>query len=350
MRWDAQKEGDAEHRGELPLSLPGLVRTVTTPEFAGVTFHEVRSRSALNRVPGPSRLPFTWTINPYRGCSHACVYCFARRTHTYLDLDAGDDFDRQVIVKTNVVEVLTAELRRPSWNREPVALGTNTDPYQRAEGRYGLMPGVIGALAGSGTPFSILTKGTLMRRDLPLLAAVSRDVSVGLGVSIAVYDEALHRSVEPGAPGFRGRLDLVRAVRDAGLECGVMVAPVLPHLTDTEEHLEEAISQVAAAGASGATVFALHLRPGAREWFLSWLERERPDLVPVYRRLYARGTEASRTYRRWLEGRVRPILRRHGLGGAGMGVRETPRAGAPPPGPPAPAAPAPAAREQLTLL
>ena len=342
MRWDSQKHADAAARGELPLAVPGLVRTVTTPEFAGVSFHEVRSRSALNKVPGASRMPFTWTVNPYRGCSHACVYCFARRTHTYLDLDVGEDFDRQIVVKTNVVEVLEAELRRPSWQREPVALGTNTDPYQRAEGRYGLMPGIVAALAGSGTPLSILTKGTLLRRDLPLLVEASRDVPVGLGVSVAIYDQALHRSIEPGAPGPRGRLDLVRAIREAGLPCGVMLAPVLPHLTDSEEHLESALAQIAEAGASGVTVLALHLRPGAREWFFTWLERERPDLVPAYRSLYARGSEASKSYRQWLAQRAKPILAKHGLGGVGMGVRRVPRPSAPPPQPPV--------REQLTLL
>jgi DNA repair photolyase len=341
MRWDGQKFAGGDTGDVLPLSVPGLVRSVTTPEFAGVTFHEVRSRSALNKVPGVSRMPFTWTINPYRGCSHACVYCFARRTHTYLDLDVGDDFDRQVVVKTNVVEVLAAELRRPSWQREPVALGTNTDPYQRAEGRYRLMPGIVRALAASGTPLSILTQRTLLRRDLPLLGAAARDVPVGLGVSIAIYDQPLHRSLEPGAPGPRGRLDLVRAVRDAGFDCGVMLAPVLPHLTDTEEHLDSALSQVADAGAAGVTVLALHLRPGAREWFFTWLERERPDLVPTYRALYARGSEASKSYRRWLAERARPILAKHGLGGVGMGLRGVPRP-SPPPQPPV--------REQLTLL
>jgi DNA repair photolyase len=225
--------------------------------------------------------------------------------------------------------------------REPVALGTNTDPYQRAEGRYRLMPGVIRALARSGTPLSILTKGTLLRRDLPLLVAAADDVPVGLGVSIAIYDQALHRAVEPGAPGPRGRLDLVRAIRDAGFPCGVMLAPVLPHLTDTEEHLDYALGQIAEAGASGVTVLALHLRPGAREWFFTWLERERPDLVPSYRRLYSRGSEASKSYRQWLAARAKPILAKHGLGGVGMGLRGVPRP-SPPPQPPA--------REQLTLL
>ena len=129
--------------------LHNLVRTVRTPEFAGITFHEVLAKSALNKVPAAAAVPFSWTVNPYRGCSHACVYCFARRTHTYLDLDAGDDFDRQIIVKINVAEVLARELRRPSWTHEPVALGTNTDPYQRAEGRYRLMPGIIAGLTES---------------------------------------------------------------------------------------------------------------------------------------------------------------------------------------------------------
>ena len=155
MRWQGQRidETDAQ-------ALPGMenrtgfLRTVTTPEFAGMTFHEVLAKSALNHVPGPSKMPFNWTVNPYRGCSHACVYCFARGTHTYLDLDAGRDFDSQIVVKVNVVETLEKELRRGSWKHETVALGTNTDPYQRAEGRYRLMPGIIGALADSGTPFS----------------------------------------------------------------------------------------------------------------------------------------------------------------------------------------------------
>ena len=154
MGWSRGLErGDGD-----PTALPGtdrlnnLVRSVRTPEFAGITFHEVLAKSALNHVPKAAALPFNWTVNPYRGCSHGCVYCFARNTpHTYLDLDAGDDFDRQIIVKINI-GVLARELRRPTWTQEPVALGTNTDPYQRAEGRYRLMPGIIAALTGSGTP------------------------------------------------------------------------------------------------------------------------------------------------------------------------------------------------------
>src|SRR5215218_9949185 len=291
MRWDAQRL-DADDAATLPgmPSIRGLLRSVQVPEFPNLTFHEVRAKSALNHVPGESAMPFPWTINPYRGCSHSCVYCFARKTHEWLELDSGRDFDTQIVVKTNLVEVLRRELARPSWKREHVALGTNTDPYQRAEGRYRLMPGVIRALAGSGTPFSILTKGTLARRDVPLLAAAAQDVPIGLGVSMAIWDDDLHAALEPGVPSPRARLELVRRFTDAGLPCGVFLAPVLPGLTDDEESLDAALAAVAASGASGVTLIPLHLRPGAREWFMGWLAREQPELVPRYRELYRRGS------------------------------------------------------------
>ncbi|HEY0639163.1 MAG TPA: intein-containing Rv2578c family radical SAM protein [Pseudonocardiaceae bacterium] len=239
--------------------------------------------------------------------------CFARHTHTYLDLDAGADFDRQVVVKVNAPEVLSRELNRPAWTREPVAMGTNTDPYQRAEGRYRLMPGIIAALAAARTPFSVLTKGTLLARDLPLLAEAARRVTVGIGVSIAMLDKRLSASVEPGTPSPQARLDLVRRVREAGLPCGVMVAPVLPGLSDGTEQLDGLLGEVADAGATSATVLALHLRPGAREWYRGWLAREHPELVPRYDALYAHGANADRGYRAWLARRVGPLLRRHGL-------------------------------------
>jgi DNA repair photolyase len=242
--------------------------------------------------------------------------CFARNTHTYLDLDAGRDFDSQIVVKVNAPEVLAAQLRAPRWQRAPVAMGTNTDPYQRAEGRYRLMPGIIRALADSGTPFSILTKGTVLSRDLPLLTAVSKDVEVGLGVSIALVDRELQRALEPGTASPQARLALVRAIVEAGLPCGVFVAPVLPGLTDSVERLDALLAAIAETGATGVTVLPLHLRPGAREWFATWLGQEHPHLVPEYRRLYAKGSNADVRYRRWLGARVGPLLRRHGLGKA----------------------------------
>ncbi len=480
MRWDGQSI--AADDGALPglelagLARAGLVRSVRTPEFAGITFHEVVAKSALSKVPAASRMPFRWTINPYRGCSHACRYClepgtpvlmadgswreigtllpgdavvgtrvvdgvrryvptavvdrwetrkpayrvtlvdgtrlvasgdhrflgprgwryvapegptqdrltagsgllgpgrfpgaagkaagpveeqpglavvsveslgprlrdlvdittgtgdfvaggvvshncFARPTHEYLDLDAGKDFDSEVVVKINVDEVLRAELAKPSWQREPVALGTNTDPYQRAEGRYRLMPGIITALAGSRTPFSVLTKGTLLRRDLPLLVEAARSVPVGLGVSLAFVDKDLQQAVEPGTPTPQARLDLVRAVRDAGLPCGVMVAPVLPWLTDSRDHLRRLLDAVADAGATGVTVIPLHLKPGTREWYMQWLERDHPELVDGYERVFARGTYALKAYRTWLWERVQPLLHERGFGSSGHRAR-----------------------------
>lgn len=319
VRWDGQTlqahDDDALPTLQAPGAIPGLVRTVTTPEFAGIRFHEVLAKSVLNKVPSASGMPFGWTINTFRGCSHACVYCFARGTHAYLDLDTGRDFDREVVVKTNAVEVLRRELARPTWTREHVALGTNTDPYQRAEGRYRLMPGVIEALSTSGTPFSILTKGTLLRRDLPLLAEAATRVPVGIGVSLAVHDDDLQGSLEPGTPSVAARLELIRAVRARGLPCGVFLAPVLPALTDSLAHLDRALASLADAGATGVTVVPLHLRPGTREWFLRWLEQERPELLPRYRVMYGRGAYVSAEYRRWLRRRVRPLLARYGLDG-----------------------------------
>jgi DNA repair photolyase len=315
MRWDGQTLDS-----ETPEALPGLarlnnlVRTVRTPEFAGITFHEVLAKSALNHVPGQSAMPFGWTINPYRGCSHACVYCFARNTHTYLELDAGKDFDNQIIVKVNVAEVLRRELGRPSWGRHPVALGTNTDPYQRAEGRYQLMPGIIRALSESGTPFSILTKGSLLRRDLPLLAEANERVPVELAMSIAVYDDELQQSVEPGTPTTAARLATVTAAREHGLPVTVFLMPILPYLTDTRAHLDAALERVAASGASAVMHTALHLRPGTKEWFMQWLARAHPELVDRYESMYRFSAYAPKEYRKWLADRFRPLARKHGLG------------------------------------
>ncbi|HEV7184684.1 MAG TPA: Rv2578c family radical SAM protein [Leifsonia sp.] len=315
MRWAGQ-----ELTTEEPSTLPGLarlnnlVRSVRTPEFAGITFHEVLAKSAINKIPGGGgAMPFGWTINPYRGCSHACVYCFARPTHSYLDLDSGKDFDNEIIVKVNVAEVLRKELGRPGWAHHPVALGTNTDPYQRAEGRYALMPRIIDALADTGTPFSILTKGSLLRRDLDLLADAAHRVPVDLAMSIAVYDDELQQSVEPGTPSTKARLATVTAVREHGLDCSVFLMPILPYLTDSRAHLDEALRQAKDAGATSVLYTALHLKPGVKEWYYLWLEREHPPLLPLYRRMYAGGAHAPKGYRQWLAAKIKPLIRAHGL-------------------------------------
>ena len=333
MRWNEQKL-QTEHVGALPglARLNNLVRSVQTPEFAGITFHEILAKSALNHVSGQSALPFGYTINPYRGCSHACTYCFARPTHQYLDLDAGKDFDSEIIVKVNVAEVLRKELAKPTWGRHPVALGTNTDPYQRAEGRYQLMPGIIAALADSKTPISILTKGTLLRRDLDLLVEASARVPVDLAMSIAIYDEGLpddglpkaglpddgpraglQQSVEPGTPTTKARLATVTAVRERGLDCGIFLMPILPFLTDTRAHLDEALRQAKAAGATSVLYSGLNLKPAVKDWYLQWLARDHPELVGRYRELYAGGQYAPKEYRAWLAARIRPLIRAHGL-------------------------------------
>ena len=313
MRWDGQALSGQSPNALVRLS--NVVRSVQTPDFAGITFHEVLAKSALNHVPGASKsLPFAWTVNPYRGCSHACVYCFARNTHTYLDLDTGTDFDNEIIVKINVAEVLAKELKK---KREPipaVALGTNTDPYQRAEGRYRLMPGIIAALAESETPFSILTKGTLLRRDLPLLAEAAKRVPVDLAMSIAIFDDDLQSSVEPGTPSAKARLATVTAAREAGLDCSVFMMPILPFLTDTREHLDAALAQIKQSGASTVLYTALHLRPGTKEWYLQWLEREHPHLVEKYRFMYyGTNSYAPQDYRKWLAAKIKPLIRAHGL-------------------------------------
>jgi DNA repair photolyase len=312
MRWEDQRISVDD--GALPgLQRIGFVRSVRSPQFEGMTFHEILCKSALNKVPNAAMLPFRFTVNGYRGCSHACRYCFARPTHEYLDMNPGADFDSQVVVKTNVADVLRRELFRRSWQRETVALGTNTDPYQRAEGRYALMPGIIAALADSGTPFSILTKGTLLRRDLPVIAEAAERVDVSIAVSLAVGDADLHRDVEPGTPTPQARLGLISAIRDAGLDCHVMVAPVLPHLTDSVAHLDALLGEIAAAGATGVTVFGLHLRGSTRGWFMEWLARSHPELVSTYRELYRRGAYLPQDYRHMLHARAAPLVAKHGL-------------------------------------
>jgi DNA repair photolyase len=239
--------------------------------------------------------------------------CFARNTHTYLDLDAGHDFDTRVVVKVNAGQLLRRELGAPRWAGAQIAMGTNVDCYQRAEGRYQLMRGILAALRDFANPFSILTKGTLILRDLDLLTQAAEVTGVGLSMSVGFVDEALWRSVEPGTPSPRRRLDAVRRLSDAGFAVGVLMAPILPGITDTPESIDETVRAVAAAGAASVVPLALHLRPGAREWYLRWLARERPDLLPRYRELYGDRAYLGSGYQREVSARVRLAARRHGL-------------------------------------
>jgi DNA repair photolyase len=293
-----------------------VARTFDTPGFRGMTFYELHARSIINKVPEKSRMPFRWTINPYRGCGHACVYCFARGTHSYLDLDTGLDFNSKIIVKVNAAELARKELASPRWAGEHVAMGTNVDCYQRAEGRYQLMPGIIGALRDAANPFSILTKGTLLLRDLDLIAEAAQVTSVALNVSVGFTDASLSSSVEPGTPSPQRRLDMCATIGSRGLRCGVLMGPVLPYLSDSPDQLDQTVRQIAQSGAASVTPIVLHLRPGAREWYQAWLSENHPDLVDRYRRLYGNGAYARREYQQRISVTVRELAAEHGVGRA----------------------------------
>ena len=282
------------------------VRTFDAPEAVGANFHEVRAKSALNRVPG-SYLPFNWTVNPYRGCLHACTYCFARNTHTYLDLDAGRDFEREIVVKVNVPELLRAELSRPSWKRELVAFGTNTDPYQWAEGRYELMPPMLEVLRDTRTPVSVLSKSPLPLRDLELYREIAEVAAASVNFSIPTMEERAWRETEPHTPHPRKRIEAVAAFNEAGIPSGVLIAPLMPGINDRPEQVEEIVKLAEEAGATFVNGIALHLRPGVKEVFMSWLSAARPDLVPRYEELYEDRAYAPNAEKTRLAKLVRPF-------------------------------------------
>lgn len=318
MRWDnlAENPANTTKSGDGALFAADAVttRTFDTPEFRGITFHEIRARSIVNRVPGASRMPFEWTVNPYRGCSHACVYCFARKTHSYLDLDTGLGFDSQIVVKVNAPELVRRELASSRWHGAHIAMGTNVDCYQRAEGRYRLMPGILTALRDHANPFSILTKGTLILRDLELLRQAAEVTEVGVSVSVGFVDPELWRTVEPGTPSPERRLDVVRTLSEHGIGCGVLMAPVIPFLGDRPDQLRATVRAIAAAGATSVTPLVLHLRPGAREWFMEWLGLHHPQLVGRYERLYADGAYAPKSYQRRITRHVHELATEYGIG------------------------------------
>jgi DNA repair photolyase len=453
MRWEGLTV-EQEATRELPgYREPAAVRTFDAPEAMDIRFYEVRAKSALNRVPAASRMPFRWTVNPYRGCTHACTYClegktsilmadgttkplaelrrgdrivgtrlegarrryttaevldhwstlkpayrltlddgtelvasadhrfltergfkqltgnhpggarrrisasdrlagpgragppprvgaaveagpgtwvaaieplgeervlfdvtttsgdfvadgvvshncFARPTHKYLDLSPGRDFEREIVVKVNAPEALRAQLMRPSWNREHVALGTNTDPYQWVEGRYELMPGIWEALRDTDTPCSVLTKSPLLLRDLPLLRELADRVGFTASLSIPTLDEKAWRATEPHTPSPRARMEAVAELNRAGVPTGVLVAPLMPGINDAPEQVNEILELATEAGATNAAGLCLHLRGEVRGIFFDWLRHSRPDLLPRYEELYAHGAYAPPSERR----------------------------------------------------
>jgi DNA repair photolyase len=473
--------GQSRPTPDLPLfDAPVTVRTFDAPEFRDITFYEVEAKSILNRVPAASRMPFEWTINVYRGCSHACVYCcsgdtpilmadgrtkpladvriedaiygtvfdgryrryvvthvldhwetvkpayrvgledgtelvtsgdhrfltnrgwrhvtgsgqgryrrphltldnqlmgtgrsasqpadtpeyrrgylggmirgdghigsstlrvvsieplgvdlplydittgtgdyiangivshncFARPSHTYLNFDAGRDFERRIVVKVNAPEVLRRELRRTTWTGAHVAMGTNTDPYQRCEGRYRLTRGVLEVLRDHANPCSVLTKSPLLLRDLDLFVELAETAGFSANLSIGTLDEEAWRRSEPGTPHPKARMAAVKRLVEAGIPCGILMAPILPGISDSPEQLRAVVRAAADAGASHLTPITLHLRPGVKEEFMPWLEQTYPELVLGYRRLY-RGSNAPKAVREEIADRVRTEKRRH---------------------------------------
>ena len=286
-------------------------RTFDTPQFRGITFIESEAKTIINHVPG-NRFPFSWTINPYRGCSHSCKFCFARSTHTYMDMNAGRDFETKIVVKVNAPELLRKELRAKKWKGEQIAMGTATDPYQRAEGRYKLMPRIIETLTEYRNPFSILTKGTLILRDIELLQQAAALTDVSTAFSVATLDDDAWRRSEPGTPHPRKRLEAVTRLSDAGIPCGVLVAPILPGITDRPEQLREVVEASIDAGATHVSPILLHLRPYVKEVYMEWLEENYPDLVPRYEAMYRKSAYASTNEKAGLGQEVAAIIDAYG--------------------------------------
>jgi DNA repair photolyase len=494
VRWSSLTL-DADEQRRLPgYRDEAVVRRFDAPEALETRFYEVQARSILNRVPDRSRMPFRWTINPYRGCSHACVYClgpetrilmadgrakriadldvgesiygtvrdgayrrfattqvldkwssikpayevaledgteliasgdhrfltsrgwkhvigaesgrlqrphltlnskmlaisrkrtiegdalktgaqlrvvsirplgmvmrlydittgtgdfiangavshncFARPTHKYLDFDAGRDFEREIVVKVNAPEVLRAELARPAWKHEHVALGTNTDPYQWVEGRYRLMEGIWEALRDAANPCSVLTKSPLLLRDLGLMQQIAQRASFSACLSIPTLDEKAWRATEPHTPSPRARLEAVAELNRAGIPTGVLIAPLMPGINDAPHQIEPLLELAAAAGASSIGGVALHLRGEVRQIFMDWMAAQRPDLLPRYQELYRRGAYAPREERE----RLSRMVRWRGAPGGFRSVEPPPRH------PARDAQPAPASSRQEALF
>jgi DNA repair photolyase len=318
MRWNnLLSEPSGEDELTQPLFSQGaVVRRFDTPDFKGITFYEVMAKSIINKVPEASRVPFRWTINPYRGCSHACVYCFARNTHTYLDLDAGHDFNSRIVVKVNAGERLRKELAAKSWKGEHIAMGTNVDPYQRAEGRYRLMPDILKELRDAANPFSILTKGSLILRDLDLLKECADVADIGTNVSVGCVDRELWRALEPGTPSPQKRLEVCARLNEGGIPCGVLMAPIIPFLSDSDEQLAATVKAIAESGATHVAPIVLHLPTGAREWFMQWLTVNHPSLVPKYERLYVNRAYAPKALQQEISGQVQAFAEKFGVGRA----------------------------------
>jgi DNA repair photolyase len=264
-----------------------------------VRYFESECKSALTRVQG---MPFQWSLNPYRGCSHGCHYCYARDYHRRMDRDPGAGFDREVEVKANFAEVLERELRRPRDGA--VALGTATDPYQPGEGRFQITRKTLEALARRPMPLSIITKGTLIVRDLDLFVAIARRVELRIWSSITTVDQTTARLIEPGAAPPAKRLDAIRRMRAVGLRAGVLIAPMVPGLTDSASSLRDVAVAARGAGAVALGSRPLKLDPGTKDVFYAFVAAQFPELLPRYVARYGDGTQIDAEYLRVMEARI----------------------------------------------
>lgn len=301
----------ADAPGRRPALFDAVVeRRAGRGAYRGLEFLHVESRSLINRVP-PGRFPFEYTINAYRGCSHACTYCFARPTHDYLGLGIAEDFDTKIVVKINAPEVLRRETEPGRWAGLPIAMGTNTDPYQPAEGKYKLTRGIIEVLAERRNPFSILTKSPLVLRDLDLLAEAARTTEISVNFSVGTLDPDVWSHSEPGAAHPRKRLEAVRRLNERGVPSGVLMAPILPGLSDRPDQIEAVIEGAAAAGAKFITGILLHLRGPLKEHYFRWLEAEYPHLLRFYRHTYGKRSYAPPAMRKRLGRLTRRFVTSH---------------------------------------
>ena len=273
--------------GDKPAGLFERCRRVAGKgRYRGLTFLEVESKSIINPIPYTKNMPFEYTINCYRGCSHACVYCFARSSHDYLGLNIAEDFDRKIVVKINAVELVRAQTEPRHWAGHPIAMGTNTDPYQPAEGKYRLTRGIVEVLTERANPFSVLTKSPLALRDRHLFAEAARRAEVTVSFSVGTLNTEVWRRTEPGTPHPRQRLEAVRKLKELGVPSGVLVAPLLPGISDSPQQVARVMRACREVGADFAVPIRLHLRPGIKEHYMEWLREDFPDLVGPYEKLY----------------------------------------------------------------
>jgi DNA repair photolyase len=288
--------------------------------MARAAYIEAPCRSALNRVHG---MPFNWSLNPYRGCVHACHYCYARATHAYFGLNADEDFEQTIFVKTNLPEVLRRELAKPSWTGERVAIGTATDAYQPCEGRYRITRRALEAMRDHRNGLSIVTKSTVVQRDADLLDELSRSANVSVQFTITTLDPATWKAVEPGTAPPWQRLATMRRLADRGIRCGVFIAPVLPGITDSAESIEAVVSGAKEHGASSVWASPLRLAPLVKEHYFGFVGETYPDLLPRYQRAFP-GQNLPSDYKEALERRIARIREAYGFGDESAKTRSDP--------------------------